>query len=230
MDGVIKAFEKEKKIPFHKIYERTGLRNVIGIGISGQYAIAGPIYVCGVLFKEPTKLKHTEKVNYEALAQEYRNNDNILWDLAIVPPGHVVHTSNKEAIRLGVLLILNKFLFVPVYDLIISEPFDWGLHTPESYRNVPTLTARHAPEVSDLVMVATVMAKSAREHFMYMLSRKFPEFGWDTNSGHGTPQHIEAIKKHGVCVEHRGLDQVKSLKGTTFKIYRGNDDSSVSNN
>ena len=26
---------------------------------------------------------------------------------------------------------------------------------------------------------------------------------WESNKGYGTPEHAEAIKKHGVCTHHR---------------------------
>jgi ribonuclease HII len=35
------------------------------------------------------------------------------------------------------------------------------------------------------------------------LSRRYRRYGWDSNKGYGTPEHAQAIKKHGVCTHHR---------------------------
>jgi hypothetical protein len=148
----------------------------------------------------------------------------------MVPPGHVIFSSIKESIRFGVINVLGRFSFIRRYDMIITEPFEWGVYTPDDFKEVPTYASRHAPESFDLSAVASVLARSARERYMSYLHRQHPEYGWDSNAGHGTVQHIEAIKQYGVTSEHRGLDQVKSLKGSTFKVYRSNDGSRVSSN
>jgi ribonuclease HII len=225
MEWLKKDWEKGKKITFSKIHEKTGLRNVIGIAINGNYAIAGPLYICGVMFKSSFKLKDISSAKSlsrnecDTLAREYRNDDRILWDFSMIPPGQVIFSSAKEAVRLGIINILGRFPYVRQYDIILSEPFEWGIFIPDVYKDTPTFMSIHASDYCDLVSVASVLARSAREHYMVYLHKQFPEFGWDSNAGHGTSQHIDAIKTFGVSVEHRGLDQVKSLKGSSFKIY-----------
>lgn len=53
------------------------------------------------------------------------------------------------------------------------------------------------------VAAASILAKVARDNHMKELSETFPHFNWEKNKGYATPDHIEAIKMHGICEHHR---------------------------
>lgn len=52
-------------------------------------------------------------------------------------------------------------------------------------------------------MSAGIVAKYKRDQIMQRLHDKHPIYGWDTNTGHGTQKHIEAISEHGITEHHR---------------------------
>lgn len=60
------------------------------------------------------------------------------------------------------------------------------------------------------VMAAAIIAKVFRDNFMGELHCQHPNYGWSTNSGYGTKQHIAAIQKFGTVRHHRDL-YVESL-------------------
>lgn len=53
------------------------------------------------------------------------------------------------------------------------------------------------------IAAASILAKVARDEYMYELAEKFPQYGWDKNKGYLTKAHIEAIKTHGITKHHR---------------------------
>ena len=53
------------------------------------------------------------------------------------------------------------------------------------------------------VLSAGIVVKIKRDKIMQKLHSEYPKYGWITNTGHGTKQHLEAIKKHEVCRSHR---------------------------
>lgn len=53
------------------------------------------------------------------------------------------------------------------------------------------------------VSAASIIAKVHRDRHMQALSKLHPGYGWDSNSGYGTPQHQEALKRLGVTDQHR---------------------------
>ena len=53
------------------------------------------------------------------------------------------------------------------------------------------------------ISAASIIAKVSRDKFITKLSRQFKNYGWDTNSGYGTKEHLRAIKKLGITKHHR---------------------------
>jgi ribonuclease HII len=53
------------------------------------------------------------------------------------------------------------------------------------------------------IAAASILAKVARDEYMIKLANEYPEYGWSTNMGYGTHDHIESLKKLGPTPYHR---------------------------
>src|SRR5262245_40388377 len=53
------------------------------------------------------------------------------------------------------------------------------------------------------IAAAGVIAKVVRDKLMMLLARRHPTYGWETNMGYGTPEHLAAIDLAGPTVHHR---------------------------
>jgi len=53
------------------------------------------------------------------------------------------------------------------------------------------------------VSAASILAKVRRDRLMSELDARFPVYGFAAHKGYGTAAHMEAIRRHGVCQEHR---------------------------
>ncbi len=53
------------------------------------------------------------------------------------------------------------------------------------------------------IAAASIIAKHHRDTLMKTYARRFPQYGWDTNMGYGTPEHLEALEIHGITPLHR---------------------------
>ena len=53
------------------------------------------------------------------------------------------------------------------------------------------------------IAAASIIAKVYRDALIKLLHLEYPEYGWFSNKGYGTKQHIEAIKKYGPTEYHR---------------------------
>ncbi len=53
------------------------------------------------------------------------------------------------------------------------------------------------------IAAASILAKEERDRMMTSLHRDFPLYGFDAHKGYGTRAHLEAIRQHGHCAEHR---------------------------
>ena len=53
------------------------------------------------------------------------------------------------------------------------------------------------------IAAASIIAKVERDRLMNEYDKMYPEYGFASNKGYGSQQHIEAIKKYGPCPIHR---------------------------
>ena len=53
------------------------------------------------------------------------------------------------------------------------------------------------------IAAASIIAKVDRDALMVRYAQKYPEYGFDSNKGYASADHIEAIKQHGLSPIHR---------------------------
>ena len=53
------------------------------------------------------------------------------------------------------------------------------------------------------IAAASIVAKVTRDRIMADHARRYPGYGWETNRGYPTPQHIRAIREIGLTPLHR---------------------------
>ena len=65
------------------------------------------------------------------------------------------------------------------------------------------------------IAAASVLAKVARDREMALLDAQYPHYGFAKHKGYGTAQHVQALRTHGACPEHRRgfLDRILPPEG-----------------
>lgn len=53
------------------------------------------------------------------------------------------------------------------------------------------------------IACASIVAKVTRDRLMGRLARRYPSYHWQTNAGYGSPEHLAALRQHGVTPYHR---------------------------
>lgn len=53
------------------------------------------------------------------------------------------------------------------------------------------------------ISAASIIAKVHRDRWCDALHAQFPQYGFDRHKGYGTAEHLEALRVHGPCPEHR---------------------------
>ncbi|MGD2116260.1 MAG: ribonuclease HII, partial [Acidobacteriota bacterium] len=70
------------------------------------------------------------------------------------------------------------------------------------------------------IAAASILAKTHRDRLMIELDRRHPEYGFARHKGYGTPEHQEAIRRHGPCAIHRRsfavLDELRGALSEPF--------------
>ena len=53
------------------------------------------------------------------------------------------------------------------------------------------------------IMAASILAKVARDARMRELHARYPAYGFDRHKGYASPGHLQALRRHGPCPQHR---------------------------
>jgi ribonuclease HII len=79
------------------------------------------------------------------------------------------------------------------------------------------------------IACASVIAKTVRDRMMTKLAVRYPEYGWDRNSGYATREHRDAIRAHGLTPHHRrGWQAIQVLlAGDQLGLFDEPDDAGV---
>jgi ribonuclease HII len=53
------------------------------------------------------------------------------------------------------------------------------------------------------ISAASILAKVQRDRLCVDLHHHWPDYGFDGHKGYPTPEHLEALRRHGACPAHR---------------------------
>lgn len=67
----------------------------------------------------------------------------------------------------------------------------------------PAQTVVKGDATSLCIAAASILAKVTRDRMMAKLHEEFPHYGWATNAGYGTAEHLAGIEAHGITPHHR---------------------------
>jgi len=171
---------------------------MIGVDEVGRGAWAGPLLVCAARLHQPvagirdSKLLSAKK--RQLLATEILEHADIGYGW--VPAAELDSIGLAAALRLATKRALEMVQPTTDEDIIIDGTINFA---PEY--NVTTLIK--ADQTMPAVGAASIVAKVARDAYMYALATTYPAYGFDAHVGYGTAAHRQAIAAQGLCAEHR---------------------------
>ena len=182
--------------------QRRGFAHVAGADEAGRGACAGPLVAAAVILPEGRRgeidgLNDSKLLTPLARDRIYAEVVRVAlaWTAVLIPPGEVdtrgLHVCNLAAMRRA----LAGLSVHPAYVLTDGFPVD-GLGTPG-------LAVWKGDQVAACVAAASVVAKVTRDRIMCELDQRHPEYGFAEHKGYCTPEHTEALHRHGPCPEHR---------------------------
>ena len=188
-----------------------------GCDEAGRGPLAGPVFAAAVIlpkdFHHP--LLNDSKQMTEKARQELRpiiEQEAIAWAVEEVSAEEIDQLNILWASVTGMQRAVLKLKVKPEFLLIDGNKFrPFGSYGRKDYETVVHGDATYA-----CIAAASVLAKTYRDDYMVELAKQFPEYGWDTNKGYPTPEHIAAIKKFGLTEHHRKSFHPKELEPTLF--------------
>ena len=199
----IAALEKEKERlkqmrEFESKYEHLGY--VCGIDEVGRGPFAGPVVAGAVILPADCEILYVN--DSKQLSEKMREQlyDEIMEKAVSVAVGYA---SPQRIDEINILQATYEAMREAVSKLDV---------TPQILLNdavtIPQITIPQVPIIkgdakSISIAAASIVAKVTRDRLMREYDKIMPEYGFASNKGYGSKEHIEAIKKYGPTPIHR---------------------------
>ena len=141
-------------------------------------------------------------VNGEEIAEKIKK-EAVAYSIVSLPPEDI-DALNIYGATLTAMYRAIETLKVKAEAVIVDA---MPLHLP-----VPVESMIHGDARSASVAAASIIAKVHRDHIMDQYDKEYPGYGFASNKGYGTAEHIEAIHRLGITPIHRkSFEPVKSM-------------------
>lgn len=187
---------------YERALAKVGLAPVAGVDEAGRGACAGPLVGAAAVLPDGPRGRIPGLADSKLLSPEARERcyDHIVrralaWSVVAVPAAECdrlgMHVANVAALRRALARLDAR----PVYVLTDGFPVD-GLETAG-------LAVWKGDRVTACIAAASIVAKVTRDRMMAQLHTRYPAYDFATHKGYCTPEHQEALERHGPCPEHR---------------------------
>jgi ribonuclease HII len=178
-----------------------GVQIVAGVDEAGRGPLAGPVVAAAVVF--PAGCKGVKGVNDSKILTEDARDalDRTIRRRALAFA--LGAASAREIDRINILRASHVAMrrALARLRLDVNHVIVDGLPVPD-LGEVQTAVVDGDAKVH-CVACASVLAKVARDRLMKRLAARYPQYGWETNVGYGTPEHRRALLEFGPSPHHR---------------------------
>jgi len=186
----------------------SGLTRIAGVDEAGRGPLAGPVVAAAVILPPqwaesglPDTLrglndsKQLTGVLRERFFRALTTSLEIRFAIASVDAAMVDQINILQATHRAMNEALAQLAPAPEHALVDGKPV--------KTLRLPQTALVKGDSRSFSIAAASVLAKVTRDRQASEWDRQWPEYGFAVHKGYGTPQHLEAIRKHGPCPIHR---------------------------
>ena len=180
---------------------------VIGVDEAGRGPLAGPVVAAAVLLarRPPKGLDDSKKLSAKRRAElEPLIKKSCRWSLGVGE----VEEIDQINIFAATMLAMTRAV-AGLCEQIGCDPREVlvdGNLTPhgrvEGWR-WPARAIVGGDGLEPCISAASIIAKEHRDRLMREAAMAHPHYGWERNMGYGTPEHMEALHRHGPTPLHR---------------------------
>jgi ribonuclease HII len=209
---LLKSYERQKqhlqqleeKFTAMTEYERKGYANgntyIAGIDEAGRGPLAGPVVAAAVILPEHFKLLglNDSKLLKETTRDKFFDiikAQAVSYGIAVIDNEQIDRINIFEATKQAMYQAVRQLDPVPDHLLVDAVCLDRLPCTSE--------VMTKADQKSVTVAAASILAKVTRDRLMKQIHQEYPIYGFASNMGYGTKQHLDMLMQHGGSPYHR---------------------------
>jgi ribonuclease HII len=184
-------------------YEREarqhGWQRIAGLDEAGRGSLFGPV-VAAVVILSPRRrivgLDDSKKLTPERrgeLAERIRRHA-LAWAVAEIDASRIDAWNIYQASRQAMVAAISQLHPFPDYLLLDAIELDLPIEQKALI---------HGDARSVSIAAASILAKVDRDRRMEEFDQIYPQYGLAQHKGYGTPEHLEALRRHGPSPLHR---------------------------
>lgn len=184
-------------------YEREARRHgwlrIAGLDEAGRGSLFGPVVAAAVILNPRRRivgLDDSKKLSPERrgeLAPRIREHA-LAWAVAEVEASRIDAWNIYQASRQAMMAAVAQLYPLPDYLLLDAIEIDVPIEQKALI---------HGDARSISIAAASILAKVERDRRMQEYDQIYPQYGLAQNKGYGTPEHLEALQRHGPTPLHR---------------------------
>ncbi len=188
------ALPEQCALPWHP----PGL--LAGVDEAGRGPLAGPVVAAAVILDDLNPIagladsKVLTAARREALYDEIRAKA-LCCSVAEASVEEIDRINILQATMLAMRRAVQGLRLKPVRVLVDGNripPLD-----------VPAEAIVKGDALVQAISAASILAKVERDRWCAQLHESYPQYGFAGHKGYGTAEHLEALRLHGACPEHR---------------------------
>lgn len=191
---------KSDLLKYEKELYNNNITLIAGVDEAGRGPLCGPVVAAACILPKNYHLEglNDSKQLTEKKREEYfeiLNKEAISIGIGIV--------SAKEIDEINILEASRKAMYIALKNLDVTPEYILSDAMSLNDIDIPSRPIIHGDALSLSIAAASVIAKVTRDHIMYEMDEKYPEYHFKKHKGYPTKEHIELIKKYGVFEEYR---------------------------
>lgn len=179
-----------------------GYKYIVGIDEAGRGPLFGPVVAGACVLPIDFKLEGlndskqlTEKKREKYF--EYIKENCIAYGIGIVSSKEIDEINIYEASRKAMMIALGEVRKKINADYVLTDAM------PLLNLDIPHEAIIKGDAKSISIAAASVLAKVTRDHMMYEIDKKYPEYEFRNHKGYPTKKHIELLNKYGLIDGYR---------------------------
>ena len=186
-----------------QLFELNGL--VAGVDEAGRGPLAGPVVAAAVILNPEDTIaglddsKKLTALRRGQLAAEIRARA-LSWAIGWAAPAEIDEINILAATMLAMRRAIERLSLTPAGVQVDGNRLP-NLSFGDVRLDGEAIVGGDGKVAS--IGAASILAKTTRDGIMEFLDRIYPEYEFARHKGYGTRAHLERLRRHGPCVQHR---------------------------